>query len=182
MKQAFLLLLLIAGSTIYAQGTFTDPRDGKVYKTVTINGKEWMAENFSYLVQGSYCYDNKPQNCDKYGRLYTWDAALKAVPAGWHIPARSEYIDMLKSIGRMDRRGWFDKTTTDVLINGDFKALMAGTRNAEGIYENLNKECLFWTSSDHDKNDAWNIYINPDNAYANYTDRPWALSIRLVKD
>jgi uncharacterized protein (TIGR02145 family) len=37
-----------------------------------------MAENLNYSVNGSTCYENKPANCDKYGRLYDWD-----ILSGW---------------------------------------------------------------------------------------------------
>ena len=71
--------------------TLTDSRDGQVYRTVTIGEQTWMAENLNYAMDGSYCYDDDPANCAKYGRLYTWSVSKTACPTGWHLPTKDDW-------------------------------------------------------------------------------------------
>ena len=50
-----------------------------------------MAENLNYDAKGSKCYEDKTNNCQKYGRLYDWQTATKACSSGWHLPSREEW-------------------------------------------------------------------------------------------
>lgn len=91
----------------------------------------WMAENLNYEYNHgtakSYCYNDKADSCSKYGRLYTWAAAIDSValandagnpqtcgyvktctlpstvqgicPEGWHLPSRSEWQTLFSYVG-----------------------------------------------------------------------------------
>ena len=109
--------LLAAGDGKPPVSTFTDKRDGKVYKIVKIGNQTWFAENLNYATECSYCYEDSANSCAKYGRLYTWEAALKACPAGTHLPTNKEWTilpDGLASssiVGIVDPNGsWWSAT------------------------------------------------------------------------
>ena len=107
------------------KNTLKDLRDGQVYKTTTIDipsknySEVWMAENLNYETENSWCYGDDPANCAKYGRLYTWAAAVGrdedecgiyhacnlgegdirgACPKGWHLPSQSEWEALIVAV------------------------------------------------------------------------------------
>ena len=107
------------------KNTLKDLRDGQVYKTTTIDipsknySEVWMAENLNFETENSWCYGDNPANCAKYGRLYTWAAAVGraedecgiyhacnlgegdirgACPKGWHLPSQSEWEALIVAV------------------------------------------------------------------------------------
>ncbi len=129
-------------------GEMTDTRDNKTYKTVKIGDQVWMAENLNYadstkmpsLKGKSWCYDNKAENCDVTGRLYTWAAAIDSValandadnpqtcgygenctlptvvqgvcPEGWHLPTYEEWQTLFTTVGGSSKAGTALKSQT----------------------------------------------------------------------
>jgi TolB-like protein len=86
-------------------GTFTDSRDKKTYKTVVIGGNRYMVENLNYKKGKSWCYGNNNSNCDKYGRLYDWKTAKTVCPAGFHLPSRQEWNNLVTAVGGKEVAG-----------------------------------------------------------------------------
>ncbi|SHL55516.1 fibrobacter succinogenes major paralogous domain-containing protein [Fibrobacter sp. UWEL] len=136
-------------------GTMTDKRDYKKYKTVKIGDQVWMAENLNYadstkmpsLKGKSWCYDDKAENCDVTGRLYTWAAAIDSValandadnpqtcgygktctlptvvqgvcPEGWHLPSYDEWETLFKAVGGFSAAGKALKSGSGWYSNGN---------------------------------------------------------------
>jgi hypothetical protein len=80
------------------------------YAVVTIGDQTWMAENLNYETSDSWGFFNNGSNCDVYGRLYTWDAAMSACPSGWHLPSDNEWKTLEMFLGmsqsEADDTGW----------------------------------------------------------------------------
>lgn len=70
--------------------TMTDNRNKKTYPLVTVGGKLWMAKDLDYAFGQSMCFNSEDAKCEKYGRLYTYNAAQSACPKGWKLPSREE--------------------------------------------------------------------------------------------
>ena len=171
------------------QGTFVDNRDGKKYRTVKIGSQTWMAENLNYKAQDSYCYEDKDSSCSKHGRLYKWNAAKNACPSGWHLPSKVEFETLFESVGGTQlasksltsRNGW--------AIRGNgmdafgFSALPVGCRGPNGNYDLEGYGAPFWSSTEYDSDNAYNMYLRYSSAGdIQYGDKGYGFSVRCVKE
>ncbi len=126
-----------ANMTLYAQWevvateTFTDSRDGNVYRYVTIGSQVWMAENLRYegnttlgqqqstTVKYRYYPNGVEGYVANYGYLYNWAAAMNGAnsssenpsgvqgicPNGWHLPSDAEWTQLSDYLGGEENAG-----------------------------------------------------------------------------
>jgi len=184
------LLLTGYGYAADEKPTFVkDKRNGKKYRTVKLGNQTWMAQNLNYPAENSVCYDNKSGNCSKYGRLYTWDAAKNACPAGWHLPSNEEWTALAGHVGGTSVAskklksvtGWDDRGNgTD---NFEFTALPGGYGDKRGFH-NIRYYGYWWSATESNAEGAWNRsmdYYN-EHIFTGNRFRSDLFSVRCVQD
>ncbi|MFN5910230.1 MAG: FISUMP domain-containing protein [Bacteroidota bacterium] len=151
----FVSFTFLTNSLVIAQQfqSFTDPRDGKTYKTVRIGGQTWMAENLKYNPQrGNYfIYNNDPVNYDKYGYLYDWSIACNVCPSGWRLPTNADFLELTNFLGAnfkpkmMKTNSW---PQADGANNSSgFSGVPGGVRDHQGNFRNIGMGAYFWSST-----------------------------------
>lgn len=155
------------------------------YPTVKIGDQVWMAKNMNLETENSWCYDNLPQNCEKYGRLYTWDAAKKVCPSGWHLPSKEEFEKLLANVGETPEE-WGNNLRAKDWENGldknGFSALPAGRYHSDfKTFVGLGYYARFWSSTGFGAEFAFLLYVD---AYARLdgNDKAYVFSVRCIKD
>ena len=209
----------VCGATPYDTTThLCDVRDSSIYGKVRIGEQVWMAENLNYdykidgVSHGNWCYNAEPDSCAKYGRLYTWAAAMDSArtgcgyyeectrpvpiqgvcPGGWHLPDVSEWNSLLSAatddypdtaaVALKAAEGWAYGGNGS---NGSgFSALPSGRRNADESFSDAGNITWFWSSSENDLSDAGVARMNFSAASVLVANlgKIYAFSVRCVKD
>ena len=192
MKKISIILLafMLLGLVTQAQekGTFTDARDGKVYKTVKIGTQTWFAENLAYNCN-SGCWEHFS---DWRGYLYTYDAAKSACPSGWHVASVEDWNTLIAATGGDNYAGKNLKSTVQgwnhTWKNSDaynFNAYGCVVRDpSTGKINNVDARGLFWTDAFADASNAWYfMIISDDTAIKSMSNlKSGGLSVRCVKN
>jgi len=184
------------GSVGIRYGTLKDERDNKTYKTVTIGTQTWMAENLNYSDSVSYpgmqkrnwCYKNSLDSCAKYGRLYTWAAAMDSAgtfstngngcgdrktcsptypvrgicPSGWHLPTKAEFEALFTNVGGESTAGKMLKSTSGWSSNGNGEDSFGfSALPASGYYGGGFDDGLayFWSSTEYGSGYAYVVFL-----------------------
>jgi len=172
--------------------TFTDTRDGQTYKTVKIGKQTWMAQNLNYQTDSSWCYENSTDSCNKYGRLYNWNAAKKACPTGWKLPDTADWNRLVTAVGGKETAGRKLKAKSEWNTNGNgtdnhgFSALPGGFSFSCCAFILAGDVGFWWTATpseySSDKADDRSMCDIYDDVDENDNDKNSGHSVRCVAD
>ena len=174
-------------------GSLTDPRDGKVYKTVKIDAQVWMAENLAFKTEsGCSVYDDIKDYVKTHGYLYTWEAATKACPDGWHLPSMQNWWFLSNFLGGDEVSGgklkqigttYWESPNTGATNSSGFTALGSG-RSGDMAKEHLGKTTFFWTNVDDDDATSWcgALYSSRGDLALFPVEKKNGFSVRCIKN
>ena len=186
---------------------FTSPKDGVtrtlVFRRLTPSGstapskqvgdgKEWATRNLSVVTDGSYCYGDAAENCGRYGRLYTWEAAQRGCQSlgeGWRLPTNDEWRELATRYGGLREESKDEgRAAYTALISGGssgFNAVFGGSRIAgEKPFDRLEAHGFYWTASETGATTAWFYNFGKGGASVSRHregDKQMAASVRCVR-
>jgi uncharacterized protein (TIGR02145 family) len=195
--------------------------DGNSYKTITIGNQIWMAENLRVTrypdgtkipnivectdwqslgtnSEGFCFYEDSTKG--QYGAYYTYAAAKKACPTGWHLPTKNEWEELkiyLYNNGYNGVEGGTLKSKTGWNNNGngkdnyEFNALPSGRRyrgvisnECIGKFYSIGESANWWSSTEFETNFGYYIWLSnsSDNFNVGNDVKKSGFSVRCIKD
>ncbi len=192
-------------------GWLEDSRDLKVYRSVKIGGKIWMAENLGFAGKSpelGVCYGSE-DSCKRYGRLYKWTemmslglaydttlwngaatAHVGICPGGWHIPTKSEWTDLQVAVdpdnsydGNRLKSPFFWQGSSHGEDKHGFRALPGG-RFTGGNLEDGGVFGYWWSRTENFRTSAefFEMYSHNDNTMLDNINKLTKQSVRCVLD
>lgn len=170
---------LLKHGSAQQNGSFKDPRDGRVYKTVKIGEQVWMAENLNVdrfrngdkipeakteeewrmagkLKKPAWCYfnsDSSGQN--RFGKIYNryaYTDSRELCPSGFYLAGDYSWIHLSKN----------KKSTIHKLVLG---YILGGYRNngyedANHEFLGFNEESIYWSTTGTIRWDSINLDLD----------------------
>ena len=179
--------------------------DGNSYRTVEVGGQVWMAENLNTVSEygNSWCYSDQEFYCDRYGRLYSWEAAMAGelepgsqgiCPNGWYLPTDEDWyaLESFFATARCDahRLSWgcspagqMMKTETWGGVEDSALAVLpAGYINRQGGSSLLGSYSYFWTSTKIGDGVWRRGFLDAQSGILRTTENPeYGYSVRCIK-
>lgn len=176
-------------------------------KMIKIGNQIWSAENLALtmdkdgnelVLDKDYFYPNgNKENVKDYGLLYTWNAALRVVPKGWHLPNKEEWRKLIKSADYNPKAlaatcGWDTCLEVDTIGNDQstnnstgFNARPAGNYNSLGFtFLGYGYNAYFWSSTELTSDFALCYYLYYDEVVVGLHchNKNRGFSVRCIKD
>jgi uncharacterized protein (TIGR02145 family) len=197
MKNFFLLLFICTCAHSSAQFIPVDStpkdREGNTYRIKKMpDNKLWMTDNLKINIPGSYCYDDVKQNCERYGRLYTWESAkegCRMLGDEWRLPTDDEWRQLAKQYGGMSGDSQDSgKTAFKTLLVGGasgLDALLGGGRSTDGKYRRGDAHGFYWTATEVNSTTATFYNFGKGSAKLYHQDageKTEAFAVRCVRE
>jgi uncharacterized protein (TIGR02145 family) len=151
----------ISTNPLTGESTLQDPRDGNIYRIITIGSQVWMAENlkatqyndgtpiplvtesdeWKKLTAPGYCYIFG--NLETFGAFYNSYAVEtgKLCPVNWHVPTDEDWQKLFENFGGKGVAGRKMKEEKG------FNALLSGMRY-RGDFQTMDYEATWWSATD----------------------------------
>ena len=154
---------------------------GMVYSTIVLNQQTWLAENLNFEVEDSYCYEQEPNNCEQYGRLYNWETAqfiCENLGPDWRLPTNVDFDFIFDNIYPHTKLLPGGGSGFNIQLGGISKWI-----GANQIFVSKGQIGGFWSSTTHNSNSGI-TYSFSDEFFRPSIDIPRSsgYSIRCVRD
>jgi len=113
---------------------------GQSYSTTVIGDQCWLAENLNVPEAGGRCYNDDPNSCNTYGRLYSAtnvEVLDPYCPTGWRIARDEDWMELERALGMSETEvvatGW----RTSGNVEEQISAFVSGGTDSAGFNANL---------------------------------------------
>ena len=210
--------MVIPGADYSASGlgsvTFVDTTTtigGRVYRTVTIGGVTWLAENLDYKFSGcgiggggtpttpnAWYYNNDEatygiDGVRKCGLLYNWyavkllnDNSSDLIP-GWHVPTKDEWTALANAVGGTGVAGTRLKAANVDWVSSwggtdDYGFTVLPAGNYNGSFIGVGSRAAFWSITESGSYAYFRFFDTGATMGQSTGYKYYGNSVRLVKD
>lgn len=183
----FIIFLFIGGGS----GTVKDEFGNKYHYQRMADGRVWTTDNMNAAIVDSYCYGNMEENCDIYGRLYTWQSAQNACASlgrKWRLPTDEEWGKLAEAYGgyKGNSEDGGVKASAELLENGSsgFNGKLGGFGLAGSRYYYAGEMGAYWSGTELDGRYAWNygFAMSTKELVRDKITKSYGLCVRCIKD
>ena len=185
---------------------------GRVYRTVTIGGVTWLAENLDYKFSGcgiggrgtpntpnAWYYNNDEttygiDGTRKCGLLYNWyavkllnDNRSELIP-GWHVATRDEWDALVNAVGGASIAGTRLKAAnvswaTSWRGTDDYGfGVLPAGYRSSDNFSSVGTNAFFWLPDDVSGSNAYYKVFSGSSILSEQNSKNYGFSVRLVKD
>lgn len=174
-----------------SSGVFIDERAYQLYSIITIDDQVWLGENLIFNSnEGTYIHEDNMDCLLKYGRLYTWEAAMRACPKGWRLPTLEELTVLAERAGGyynvIGQKEYGDevegyRTLANASDNG-FQMLLGGYFSDQKQFSGVGSAGVLWSASAGRGTSKWAMWFEYEESIEiEEISADFAFSVRCIQ-